>query len=157
MAYNTVYSLVDTEPVAKYVKTIGSALTAWRLDKDGKNEIECMLTGDDPEVDYEASVLELYTTREVAYFTRKNRVLFERGWIKPFDGAPSPVNAANYMTDAAVEEVASLRKLADLEPRLEGIDSAATLARILMLAEERGMPKRLRDAIEARLVMVKSG
>jgi hypothetical protein len=155
MSYNTAYPSVVAEPVARYVKTVATNLTGRRLDVEGKTPVEWCITSDNTQSEYEDAVVELYSDAEHTFFKRINRVLFTEGWIKPFAGGEPVVNTANYMDDVEIEKIASMRRIADLEKALEPITSATTLARILILAEERGMTKRMRDSIEAKMVSVR--
>jgi hypothetical protein len=155
MAYNIAYPTMVAEPVAKYVKTIPVQLTGFRFDPKGENRAEFCLTGNDPVEDYDSSVLEIYSEREDQFLRRANRVLFAEGLLKPYEGKPAEVNTANFLSDLEIERIASIRRINDLEAAIAPITSSATLGRIMLLAEERGMAKRMRDVIEAKMVAVR--
>jgi hypothetical protein len=155
MAYNTVYMLSDEEPVAKYVKTIPSRLTGFRFGPQGEPRTEFCISADDPEHDYDNSVLEIYTDREHKYVKGANRKLFEQGLLKPYTGAPAELNTANYMSDDEVMRIASLRRQAQLEEAIDPITSYATLNRVFLQAQENGMSKKMLDLIEAKMARVR--
>lgn len=148
---NNIFILAEIEePFKKYTKTVDYVVTGWRLDTDGR-QVEFILESPTETFDYEQEVLEIYSEREDKFFRQRNRRLFEKGLIKEFTGEPETVDETNFLTDAEVNEIATIRSSEELKNELNALTSRATVLRIQKAAKEIGRPARIMKVIDTRL------
>lgn len=156
--------LSDTPPVMRYMRPmkVAHTITGWRIDPNTGRQIEFILesspVGPDTSYEdltkrtfnYDTDVVELYSDKEVRFFSQRNRYLFENGLLQEFDGEPEEVDMSNMMSDIEITKIAVL-PFSKLVLRLEEITSAVTMRRIFDIAEEIGRPAKILNQMKAKL------
>lgn len=150
------YFLTAGEPVARFTKTVNHGITGWRLNPDDDwKKIEFSLITANADADYEDAVLEIYTEKELKFFQQANRYLFKAGLLRPYEGAASPVDTSNILTEDEIMDIASTHNIPQLLKRLDAISSIVTMRRIVDVAKEIGRPARTLQLLEERLAKLK--
>lgn len=159
---NNIYYTADGPPVMRYQKTVTHSLSGWRIDPQTGKQVDFILesaplsTGYKYEdlgkqlFNYEHDVVELYSEKEVQFFRKRNKPLFEKGLLQEYDGEPEAPDFANMMSDVEVTKIACL-PAAKLTAKLTEITSEITVHRILTTAEEIGRPAKIINQIRERL------
>jgi hypothetical protein len=151
---NNIFLVNSDPPVKRYVKTVPSKVGGIRFDANGKLEVGFVLESDEDGFNYEAEVLEIYTTREDRALRQLNRSLFTQGYLKEYNAEAPEVDTRNMLTDEEIVEIASMRNIQSLIARISELSSPFTLQRILTAANDIGRPAKTVGAIEQRLAAV---
>jgi hypothetical protein len=100
--------------------------------------------------DYEDEVLELYSEVEAKLFRRLNRVLIERGLLKPYKGSARDTDETNIMSDEQVDEFAKTKSFAQFRKRVSEITSPTTLDRLYVAVKAHNRPISFLTVLEDR-------
>ncbi len=169
MSQNHQFIAFEDKIVKRYRKTTINILTGYRLDPyRPENRIDWLLSspnklfqvvwedGQQPKTvrtntSYEDEVIELYSDVEVRLFERLNRSAIENGMLVVYEESAPVVETENALTDAEVEQVATIKQLPSLKKKVSAINSVITLKRILEAVEKHDRPMSVAKTIQGRI------
>lgn len=150
-ALNNVY-FNRGEAIKRYKAAVPFSFSGKRL--NGGDEVFFILDGSTNE--YDQMVLEIYSVEEEKFLRFTNKILFELGYLVPYNDGPGEVAAHNAIDDDEVSRIALLRTVAELQQALAIFDSPVPVQRILDAATEFGRTTKFLNVIADKLTQLSS-
>jgi hypothetical protein len=150
-------SSLEEKPFATYTKTILGQVGVHVWDRFTNTPAYVILKGDPRKAGDEGCLVDVWNSRENAYFLRSNARHFAKGTMRPYQ---RPENVAvetpiEQYSDEQLRELINM-KFAAMNRQLTEIKSVPVIFRMLSLATEMEKSDKIIKALEARIAEIQS-